>query len=370
MDSNKKVHFKNLDGLRFIAAFVVILFHSGLINDYYKGNAVNIYKSYFTRGSGVGVDLFFSLSGFLITFLLLKEIEKTATVSVKTFYLKRILRIWPLYFGLGVLGILLGPIILNKINPASALMTADQNWINMFFLCTFTVNFQINSVFMNTGVIGTFWSVCIEEQFYILWAPLIKWFKGNLLIFLLVITMIGVVCAATMTPVIAYYFTLCRFLNFGIGALAAWVYYKEQKENTTIFPRWMFLPSVQILVIALSLLYLFNVGTSGIGTRAEFFINPIASMYVILIAIQPNAVLNLENRMFRYLGKISYGIYMFHPFCVQITARIAAKFLPILGDTLYYFFWLLPLGSVIIVAALSYEIFEKPFLKIKDKYSN
>ena len=310
------------------------MFHSGLINDYYKGNAVNIYKSYFTRGSGVGVDLFFSLSGFLITFLLLKEIEKTATVSVKTFYLKRILRIWPLYFVLGVLGVLVGPVILNKINPASELMTTEQNWINIVFLCTFTINFQINSIFMNTGVISTLWSVCIEEQFYILWAPLIKWLKGNLLVFLIVITLIGIVFTATLAPVIAYYFTLCRFLNFGIGALAAWVYYKKQTENKVLFPSWMFLPLTQIIVICVCILYLFGMGANFISSRAEFFINPIASTYVILIAIQPNAVINLENSTMKYLGKISYGLYMFHPFCVQIMARVAAKFLPIMGDTL------------------------------------
>jgi peptidoglycan/LPS O-acetylase OafA/YrhL len=368
-NENHKIHFKNLDGLRFIAAFVVLLFHSGLINNYYTNASVNIYRDFFTRGSGFGVDLFFSLSGFLITYLLIKENEKTQTISVKKFYLKRILRIWPLYFGLGIAGTLLGPILLNKLNPASPLMTSDQNWINMIFLFTFTVNFQINSSLMNEGVIGTLWSVCVEEQFYIFWAPLIKWFRKHLFSFLLVVTIMGGIGFLFFEPKIAYYHTICRFFNFGLGAIVAWFFYKEQKTNSTIFPKIMFQKGVQIGVLLFATMYLFNIGTGFISGKGEFFANPIVSTYVILIALQPNSVLNLENKVLGYLGKISYGIYMFHPFCVQIGAKIASKFFDKGGDILYYFFWTIPLILVVIIAALSYEIYEKPFLKLKDKYT-
>lgn len=113
-----KVHFPGLNGLRFIAALSVIIGHVELIKlDYGIYNFKNTIPFYTNTAGHLGVVLFFVLSGFLITYLLLVEKDKYGKVAVKKFYIRRVLRIWPLYFLILVIVFLLFPLISN--DPAS-----------------------------------------------------------------------------------------------------------------------------------------------------------------------------------------------------------------------------------------------------------
>ncbi len=97
-----KVYFKNLDGLRFIAALLVLIHHA----EFFKQDAVEgvsaVYYEYTKHFGLLGVNLFFVLSGFLISYLLMEEQRRTNTINIKNFYIRRILRIWPLYFFYGL----------------------------------------------------------------------------------------------------------------------------------------------------------------------------------------------------------------------------------------------------------------------------
>src|ERR1700743_1755388 len=166
-----KVYFRNLDGLRFIAAFLVILQHA---SDY-RGFAVptysNLFKAHFAEAGRYGVTLFFVLSGFLITYLLMTEAQKTGTVDIRKFYIRRILRIWPLYFAFGIVVISTIDIVLRNFG----IYGHTPKLTNLFYLFTFSVNLQLLFGAYNRGIIEVLWSVCVEEQFYAVWPWAVKW---------------------------------------------------------------------------------------------------------------------------------------------------------------------------------------------------
>src|ERR1700743_484232 len=130
-----KVYFKNLNGIRFIAAALVLIHHAFFFTSsfYPRGEFLDT----FMKNAGrLGVNIFFILSGFLISFFLLVEKEGTGDVSYRTFYLKRILRIWPLYFAIGLPITLLAPFVLHKLGMGGAVDTTQllTNLVWLVFL--------------------------------------------------------------------------------------------------------------------------------------------------------------------------------------------------------------------------------------------
>lgn len=107
-------HFLGLNALRFFAAFLVVLHHAEQIR--LKNDLFNLKNFSLFNNGGIAVSFFFVLSGFLISYLLLKEVKQTGDISIKKFYVRRILRIWPLYFLLVFIGALIIPICLDLIN--------------------------------------------------------------------------------------------------------------------------------------------------------------------------------------------------------------------------------------------------------------
>ncbi len=170
--SHPKQYLKGLNTIRFVAAFFVILFHGytalvalHVVED--QGYAV------FDRGIAA-VELFFTLSGFLITYLLILEINKTGTVAIKDFYIRRVTRIWPMYF-LCLAGGLVG---LGLVYPWLTgenyfdFSIPDVLWYYVFFLP------NLPYAYCRAGILCPLWSIGIEEQFYLFWAPLAQAFQS------------------------------------------------------------------------------------------------------------------------------------------------------------------------------------------------
>ena len=167
-----KVYFPNLNGIRFIAAFVVIIHHI----EQFK-NLLG-YENYWLNPTiqligPLGVILFFVLSGFLITYLLLIEEKQTKTISIKSFYMRRILRIWPLYYLIIVISFL----IVSRISFFDL-----GEWSSLIFN-NFSIKFVFFLLFLPNIALMAFppipyasqtWSVGVEEQFYLIWPILIK----------------------------------------------------------------------------------------------------------------------------------------------------------------------------------------------------
>ena len=114
MSNSHKIYFPGLNALRFFAAYFVLLHHGETIRA--KFGMPNFEAYSFFRNGMIAVSFFFVLSGFLITYLLLDEIQRTHDVSIKKFYIRRVLRIWPLYYLLIFIGLAIVPLFLNMIH--------------------------------------------------------------------------------------------------------------------------------------------------------------------------------------------------------------------------------------------------------------
>jgi peptidoglycan/LPS O-acetylase OafA/YrhL len=191
MEVVKKIFFNGLNELRAFAALSVIFYHIELFkNRDHIGSLFDIsFFSYFIGRLGKnGVYLFFVLSGFLITYLLLKEKEKYKTILFKKFYLRRVFRIWPLYFLIIILAFFVFPYIeVFKIpNQESA------SWYRMiyeFLLFCFLLPNLASSIriFPFLPFASHTWSIGVEEQFYLIWPILIKKIKNRWVLMSLVI---------------------------------------------------------------------------------------------------------------------------------------------------------------------------------------
>ncbi|MEO5648227.1 MAG: acyltransferase, partial [Chitinophagaceae bacterium] len=166
----KKIFFPNLDGLRFVAFFMVYLWHA--FKDAFTGLHIqNIYINnlFYTFANGkTGVSIFFVLSGFLITYLILSEIALNGKLDVKRFYIRRSLRIWPLYYLILLVIFVIIPIVIR-------MMHLDWAKYDMqpFYYLVYLSNFDVLRIYQHGGndflPSTVTWSVAIEEQFYFIW---------------------------------------------------------------------------------------------------------------------------------------------------------------------------------------------------------
>jgi len=181
----KTVFFPNLNGLRTLAFLVVFLVHSFRTEyEHIKDTSLHRTISWFVSTSNLGVELFFVLSGFLITYLLLHEEKTNAKINVGHFYIRRFLRIWPLYFACVAFGFLIDPVLMKTLAGKVSSETANP-WLFITFLSNFNSIINGEAEAQNLPIL---WSVAIEEQFYLFWPLLMILFRRNrMILFLLVI---------------------------------------------------------------------------------------------------------------------------------------------------------------------------------------
>ncbi|MBI3517780.1 MAG: acyltransferase [Bacteroidetes bacterium] len=356
----------NLDTLRFIAASLVIIHHVELYKQSFS--IENYFHIPFIKVIGkLGVVLFFVLSGFLITTLLLNEKEKKGEISFKKFYIRRILRIWPVYYLIIFLGFFVFPHIPLLKFPGQSFHEGIET-IPMNFLLYLTIFANVGwAIFGNIPYTTQTWSLATEEQFYLIWPFIVNYFnKALLLVMLFVILFYHGALYFLWTEYanyIPYHTYLSRFLYafnvncMAIGGIFAVLVYQRNKVVDFIFNR-VFFWSVVIITI-MFLLY------------GKYFGNYQYDVYSVLFGIIiANLAFNkkletvMENRITNYLGSISYGLYMFHAVAVVIAIRVSIYFNT---DWIIY-----PLTFLltILVSHLSYKYFEGYFLRFKIKFNN
>lgn len=185
-NKNTKVYFENLNTIRFIAASLVIIHHIEQFKSVFHLPNYWDNKVILVIGK-LGVILFFVLSGFLISFLLFKEHEVTNTISVKKFYIRRILRIWPLYFLIVLSSFFIFPFLEFFSLPG---IEKELIWNNLFFKLLLFTTFLPNLVLHIYGMIpfaSHTWSIGAEEQFYLIWPVLNKKIKSKWILMFFVI---------------------------------------------------------------------------------------------------------------------------------------------------------------------------------------
>jgi len=372
---SRKIYFPGLNGLRFWAAFLVILHHVEQFKLWQ--HLPNLFKNNFFEAIGhQGVSLFFVLSGFLITFLLLAEYEKTHHIAIKNFYIRRILRIWPLYYLIMILGLFVLPQFIT-ISPVSQL---DVH----FTLKVLLFMFMLPNVLRVTEapIVGAnqAWSVGVEEQFYIIWPLLIRTFRKVLLKFLIIFIILKFAVTIFMAVSLDHFLspdyqymmylrTIQRFWDLlqieqmAFGAIGAYVlFYKKEKILNVIYH-----PITQILM-AVGIVFILTVRFKFIGQT--LFDALLFSILILNVSTNKNFVLKLENRFYSYLGNISFGIYMYHTICIAIILTILQKIGLDKGNQVLFNIVLYS-GSVIMtigVAAFSYKYFESFFLRQKERF--
>jgi peptidoglycan/LPS O-acetylase OafA/YrhL len=362
--AQKTVFFPNLNGLRFIAALLVVIDHiESMKLCFLLPNRTEI--PFFYALGKLGVVLFFVLSGFLITYLLMAEQQATRTISIKKFYARRILRIWPLYFLIVIFALWIAPHLYIFQIPyfESSLGRGDDAIIAVLMFALFS-----NGVLAWYGSVPfavQSWSIGTEEQFYLIWPWLVKLCRNKLVAFIAVIVAYNG-CKYLLMALRSHWPIAQKILDFwyyfnidcmAIGAIAAYLLFT--KKETVL--KWVFHPVTQWSIYAIVL------GLIGFGIKFPHFHFEIFSLLfaVILLnlAANPRSVLNLQYPWLDYLGKISYGIYMYH----FIAITLVLQWLTAKGWANDWLIYPGSIGATILLSALSYHGFEIWFLRIKPR---
>jgi peptidoglycan/LPS O-acetylase OafA/YrhL len=168
-EKRKIINFPDLDGWRFVAFFSVFLFHASDTSvEHLKDHPVYTAVKRLASNGPLGVDFFFVLSGFLIIYLLIEEKRTTGRIDAKNFYIRRILRIFPLYYLCLFIGFVLLPLARAKMGQPPS---GNPDW-RYYVVFLSNLNEAVGNAVPGEATLGVLWSVCVEEQFY-LTVPLI-----------------------------------------------------------------------------------------------------------------------------------------------------------------------------------------------------
>jgi peptidoglycan/LPS O-acetylase OafA/YrhL len=331
-----------LDAVRGVAIIVVILHNQ-------SAQYPSLHLERLFANGWMGVDLFFVLSGFLITGILLDT--KQSAGYFKNFYARRCLRIWPLYYSLIFFMFVVVPIV----RPSEAHTVFDKSspwWAYPLFLQNFLIPMPTNA----TGPLAVTWSLAIEEQFYLVWPLVVRYVSSAQLARIAV----SVICVSpalrlwlSFYDVDLYTNVFCRLDGLMAGAFLA-VTVRANKFSPAKFvkPAWI------SFIIALPLAFV----TEALGERwIVFSFTALASasfIYLALFSGQKSLQRTLTNGFLVYTGTISYGLYLLHKIPFGVARTVYWDRYPLMMVALL-------LIACYATAALSWNVLEKPFLKLK-----
>lgn len=369
--AKKKVSFPNLDGLRFLCFLSVFLFHSFYTEyDYIlrSGTYIFVKKDLFGNGN-IGVNFFFVLSGFLITYLLIEEKHFHGSISIGRFWLRRILRIWPLYFACVIFGFYIFPLI--KIYFGET----PHETAHILSYLTFTNNFDfIRYGLPDASVLGVLWSIAIEEQFYFAWPVLLLVIpeRHYMKLFAAIIIASWIFRYIVNQPLAYEHHTLSCMGDLAMGAAGAYLCRKENiRRRIENAPR--------LLIIFVYILFFIFFFFREPLLYSNFYIKiverSVIAFVILLIILEQNFARHSFFKMkdfplFSRLGVISYGLYCLHFIGILITITISKKLHTNTGV------WNVLLAEMpvsllltILISRFSYTFYESRFLKLKEKFA-
>lgn len=380
MDSNKnnnlstdKVYFPNLDGLRFISFLSVFFYHSFATDyEYIKSDGLYVFVKNFILGNGnLGVNFFFVLSGFLITYLLLVEKKNYGKINIRNFYIRRILRIWPLFY----LCIVFGFFIFPKLKAALGQVPGETAEIEYYLVFLNNFNFIKNGL-PDASTLGVLWSVAIEEQFYLLWPLIFYFLSRNYYLPTFFGIVIGSFAYRYMNihdPWILENHTISCISDMTIGGIFAYYSftYSSFRDSIRRAPKsaWFIL---YMLILAI-VLYRAQIFPGGLLLASDRII--IAVLFGLVI-VEQNYADNSFYKMSRFkwisrLGIYTYGLYCLHMIGILIAAVALRKLN--WNTNVYQVIFLeggLSLAISIVLGIASYHIYEKHFLKLKNRFTS
>jgi peptidoglycan/LPS O-acetylase OafA/YrhL len=355
---SKTIYFPGLNGLRAYAAIAVVMYHISLalsvfnLDPYIFGTNDKGRPTELMMGPR-GVSIFFALSGFLITYLLQAEKEEK-DINIKKFYFRRILRIWPLYY-----------LYLSIAIVLSVILGLAFNFNDIFYYVFFAANIPLA---LNTANIflSHYWSLGVEEQFYLFWPVINKKTKYTLAttIILIVVLMSLKYVVPVLYPKsnIARVFDMVKFQCMMIGAAGALIY----KSNNKIFLKITDNKLVQSLCWIT--IFLVTINKFHIASIIDNEIISVVATVIIIgqIGIE-NRIFNLEIKVLDFLGRISYGIYVIHPLIIYLFSKFLGH-IDIYTPAKYALVYTSILATTIILAYVSFTYFEQYFLRLKKRF--
>ncbi len=366
------LHLPNLNSIRFIAALLVIFSHIELYREFMGQESLIAIMGIF---AGFGVDVFFALSGFLITYLLIIENKKCGKIHIGHFYVRRILRIWPLYYFILILGAIL-ELYFHQSSPLLAEFNWDAFKYYFFFLPQVGKGFYIGSV-----CIAILWSIGVEELFYLLFPWLYNRivnspFKrlAGIILFLISAKIVAIYILYKYAPIdswsgIIKTLTMIRFENLLIGSFMAFVgvSYRERLVNSVFLILPLFAVFVSIIFLAVMNVNFYiseSIGPILQSVVTPFIVSSLVGAIIAFLALVPSLSGVLEHSVLNYLGKISFGLYVYHCLALTLLSTLPLAYAPSS--------WLTTFGCTIFLtvlfAAISYNYFEKPFLAKSSNY--
>ena len=343
-----------LDGIRALSILAVIWHHTS--------DGLTVLR--LDRRGFLGVDLFFVMSGYLIVTLLLRERTRKGEISLKNFYMRRVLRIFPLYFGI-VLALWIG---VKLVAPTGSTARALDH--DLIYLLTYTVNW-VDAI----SIMAIAWSLAAEEQFYLFWPPIERFlgrFAVPILFGLLVLSQ--VIQLHLLDDVLASLFgwspdepAMLRQTTFTpilLGVLLAHAMHAPAWHRRIVRTLGGRHASLVCLALIIAICQFAPEDLSGW---------PRPVLQLIMTALVAACVLGPESPLGRFLerpfvcriGVVSYGMYLLHLLVRHVVVLFMAKF----GWDLPCAEFLLTTGLTYVAAECSFRYFESPFLKLKTRFA-
>ncbi|HEY6160533.1 MAG TPA: acyltransferase [Bacteroidia bacterium] len=361
--NSTRPYFKEIDALRFMAFALIFLSHVFVSNDEHV-----LHAGWYTRASAgasaglTALEFFFVLSGFLITRLIFEE-QGSGGFDFKKYFARRSLRIWPLYFFTVALGyaVALSGHASHQLPP----------WYHFVF---FTLNFYVaqhGTAFLFFLVF--LWTIAVEEQFYIFWGLAMKWGRkyftelcAGMILLSLFFRMMNFRSEYEM---LANTFGVCG--DFAVGALIARMsFYRtqffERSQNTSRGVIVLF----YALLLSCLVFYRMIFMSYGMVVFERLIFSLLFGFVIFEQVFAKNSFFKSGNsRVLTYLGKISYGLYIFHGIVIAFFSKLAAQY-HLDGSMLGVLIVnpLIILVLTILFSVLSYELAEKRILKLKQKF--
>ncbi len=372
-----KVYFKNLDSIRFIAALMVFLQHAiRPAFDLLPFQHTFLHRVLWRLCDGsTGVSIFFVLSGFLITYLLISEHELGKGVSIRDFYVRRVLRIWPLYFLVIAFSFAVYPMLRSFVGVNTPLCS------NVLYHLSFLSNFDVLHTEKTCGGNAAMsqsitWSVSIEEQFYLFWPLIFALLPRRLWLGSLVLVIAGSLFFRLLhhdDPHVLYFHTLSVLLDLGLGGLMAYGI-KTSAGLRGLFERSGSAAHLSLFALAFCMMLsidLFAQFPHGEAIGRLFT----AGSFALLISAQAlsrtDPPLGLGNWSFaNRWGRYTYAIYLLHPIVITLLdALMRVLHLPKNNLFAWGISAVVAFLLTLALSKLSYMWYESRFLALKDRFT-
>lgn len=352
-----KEKFHSFDALRFFSFLIVFVSHV----PFYLFN-----KNELLSINGVlGVDFFFVLSGFLITYILLTEKEQFGKINFKKFFIRRILRIWPMYYAV-LLFAFLTPTILSFLGIIPSNEGYEPNWL---WSCLFLENYQMTHqhAIPNVSPLPVIWSLCVEEHFYIIWGIIIfitptKHLPKVMGLFIL----IAVVSRVIFFENNWYFFDLLTNIDFFMyGAIPAYLLINHKQKliekilSISSSVKWAIL-LMTILYVVVSKQFYFE----SKELLEPIFVGILFSLVIFIFLPKENQFKISANSVFSKWGIYTYSLYLNHLIIINLMIQIFKRYNLTYNGYLVVFI-LACLLLTLVSSFVTYHLIEKPFLRLK-----